>query len=100
MKIQHVRELRVGDEVYWNDPDGGTCSRMYHIAPPLISYTRRLTLKPNSNRIPNMKFIQYNIIPISVVLLATCLGYLSGHPIGGFTFGLVFTLVATILTHK
>jgi hypothetical protein len=23
----NVHELRNGDEVYWNDPDGGLCSR-------------------------------------------------------------------------
>ena len=31
MRIKDVRELNPGDEVFWNDPDDGDCSRMYTI---------------------------------------------------------------------
>jgi hypothetical protein len=31
MKIGEVKKLSTGDEVYWNDPDSGTCSRVYKI---------------------------------------------------------------------
>jgi hypothetical protein len=31
MKIKDVRKLHSGDQVYWNDPDDGTCSRVYQI---------------------------------------------------------------------
>jgi hypothetical protein len=27
MKIQQAKQLQFGDEVYWNDPDNGLCSR-------------------------------------------------------------------------
>lgn len=27
-----MRKLRKGDEIFWNDPDGGKCSRCYTIA--------------------------------------------------------------------
>jgi hypothetical protein len=32
MSISKVIRLRVGDEVVWNDPDDGICSRKYVIA--------------------------------------------------------------------
>jgi len=32
MKIQDAIKLAPGDEVYWNDPDGGICSRFYIIS--------------------------------------------------------------------
>lgn len=31
MKIDDAKELCPGDEVYWNDPDDGACSRYYVI---------------------------------------------------------------------
>lgn len=31
MKVREVRKLYKGDEVYWNDPDEGRCSRIYKI---------------------------------------------------------------------
>jgi hypothetical protein len=27
MKLSEVKKLKQGDEVFWNDPDEGTCSR-------------------------------------------------------------------------
>ena len=43
MKISDIKKLHKGDEVYWNDPDEGTCSRMLHIlsikfTPPNVVY--------------------------------------------------------------
>lgn len=32
MKIQDAIKLAPGDEVYWNDPDDGICSRFYYIS--------------------------------------------------------------------
>ena len=32
MKIQDVKKLAPGDEVYYNDPDDGICSRFYIIS--------------------------------------------------------------------
>ena len=32
MSADQVKALRPGDEVYWNDPDGDLCSRVYKIA--------------------------------------------------------------------
>jgi len=32
MNLKQARELRIGDEVYWNDPDDDICSRYYNIA--------------------------------------------------------------------
>jgi len=31
-RVQRVKGLGHGDRVYWNDPDGGKCSRSYDIA--------------------------------------------------------------------
>lgn len=31
MKIQYVLKLHSGDQVFWNDPDDGKCSRYYVI---------------------------------------------------------------------
>ena len=31
MTITQAAQLAVGDEVYWNDPDNGLCSRYYTI---------------------------------------------------------------------
>jgi len=31
MKIAEARKLKPGDEVFWNDPDGGVCSRTYKV---------------------------------------------------------------------
>lgn len=31
MRINNVKKLHRGDEVYWNDPDKGTCSRILKI---------------------------------------------------------------------
>jgi len=31
MEIEDVQELYSGDEVYWNDPADGECSRIYEI---------------------------------------------------------------------
>lgn len=31
MRIADIKKLRSGDEVYWNDPDEGACSRMLSI---------------------------------------------------------------------
>jgi hypothetical protein len=31
MRIAQVKKLHPGDEVFWNDPDEGTCSRIYKI---------------------------------------------------------------------
>lgn len=31
MKMTHIRKLHHGDEVFWNDPDDGICSRHYII---------------------------------------------------------------------
>lgn len=31
MTIEEVRRLHRGDEVWWEDPDNGTCSRHYKI---------------------------------------------------------------------
>lgn len=31
MTNEEVRKLQPGDEVYWNDPDEGNCSRWYTI---------------------------------------------------------------------
>jgi hypothetical protein len=31
MRISDVKKLHSGDEVFWNDPDEGTCSRMLKI---------------------------------------------------------------------
>lgn len=31
MNSKKVRKLKSGDEVYWNDPDGGLCSRVLKI---------------------------------------------------------------------
>jgi len=31
MRITDVKKLQPGDEVFWNDPDGGRCSRYYEI---------------------------------------------------------------------
>ena len=32
MKIEEAIKLAPGDEVYWNDPDDGICSRFYYIS--------------------------------------------------------------------
>ena len=32
MTIEQAKELHCGDEVFWNDPDEGRCSRIYKIA--------------------------------------------------------------------
>lgn len=32
MTLEEVGELRQGDEVFWNDPDDGGCSRVFKIA--------------------------------------------------------------------
>jgi hypothetical protein len=32
MKIADVKKLQPGDEVFWNDPDDGKCSRHYTIS--------------------------------------------------------------------
>lgn len=32
MTVERVMELCDGDSVYWNDPDGGICSRWYLLA--------------------------------------------------------------------
>ncbi len=31
MMLSQIRKLRPGDEVFWNDPDGGKCSRVYKV---------------------------------------------------------------------
>jgi hypothetical protein len=31
MNIQQIRKLCPGDQIYWNDPDDGRCSRIYEI---------------------------------------------------------------------
>ena len=31
MKLQDIKALKAGDRVFWNDPDGGGCSRIYTI---------------------------------------------------------------------
>jgi hypothetical protein len=31
MRVTDVKKLHRGDEVYWNDPDEGTCSRTLKI---------------------------------------------------------------------
>jgi len=31
MKLEDIAALQSGDQVYWNDPDDGLCSRMYTI---------------------------------------------------------------------
>lgn len=31
MTLRQVKQLGHGDEVYWNDPDGGKCSRVITI---------------------------------------------------------------------
>jgi hypothetical protein len=31
MKIKHIKQLHSGDQVFWTDPDNGTCSRHYTI---------------------------------------------------------------------
>ena len=31
MRISEAKKLHRGDEVLWNDPDGGACSRVYKI---------------------------------------------------------------------
>jgi hypothetical protein len=31
MRITQVKKLHPGDEVFWNDPDDGACSRIYKI---------------------------------------------------------------------
>lgn len=31
MTKKQVKQLHSGDEVYWNDPDNGTCSRVLKI---------------------------------------------------------------------
>jgi len=31
MTRKEVEQLHNGDEVFWNDPDEGTCSRVYRI---------------------------------------------------------------------
>jgi hypothetical protein len=31
MLLKDAKELHSGDEVYWNDPDDGLCSRYYTI---------------------------------------------------------------------
>ena len=31
MKLNDIRQLKAGDEVFWNDPDDGACSRIYVI---------------------------------------------------------------------
>jgi hypothetical protein len=31
MKLSETKKLAPGDEVYWTDPDGGICSRIYKI---------------------------------------------------------------------
>lgn len=31
MRIETIKKLKPGDEVFWNDPDEGTCSRMLKI---------------------------------------------------------------------
>ena len=36
MKISRVRNLHPGDEVFWNDPDGGVCSRSLVISSIVI----------------------------------------------------------------
>jgi hypothetical protein len=32
MTQEEVKNLHPGDEVFWNDPDEGLCSRVYRIA--------------------------------------------------------------------
>ena len=32
MKIKQALKLHSGDEVFWNDPDNGLCSRQYCIS--------------------------------------------------------------------
>lgn len=31
MTLEEAKQLQVGDEVYWNDPDDSLCSRYYRI---------------------------------------------------------------------
>jgi hypothetical protein len=31
MRLKDLKKLRVGDEVFWNDPDNDLCSGMFHI---------------------------------------------------------------------
>ena len=31
MKISDAKKLHTGDQVYWNDPDDGVCSRLLEI---------------------------------------------------------------------
>jgi len=31
MQISKIKQLHPGDEVFWNDPDEGACSRVYKI---------------------------------------------------------------------
>jgi hypothetical protein len=31
MQIHSIKKLHSGDEVFWNDPDNGACSRVYKI---------------------------------------------------------------------
>jgi hypothetical protein len=31
MTYEEAKQLHSGDEVYWNDPDAGVCSRYYRI---------------------------------------------------------------------
>jgi hypothetical protein len=39
MKLKEVKQLHRGDEVYWNDPDNGLCSKVIQI----------LTIRVNGN---------------------------------------------------
>jgi hypothetical protein len=32
MNLSEIQQLKVGDKVWWNDPDDGLCSRWYEIA--------------------------------------------------------------------
>lgn len=38
MKLNQVKQLHNGDEVFWNDPDKGKCSRIYKIQSIEIRY--------------------------------------------------------------
>ena len=37
MTLKEVKRLHPGDEVYWNDPDDGICSRVYTIASIVVN---------------------------------------------------------------
>jgi hypothetical protein len=49
MKIHDAKKLRPGDEVFWNDPDDGACSRVYVIQTIEVNGNVVTIMEPNGS---------------------------------------------------